>query len=608
VVSAASGTAPGTAVILQAPEGRWLSFLRPKEVVCTARPEEVLPCLRHLQDSVSGKRMHAVGFLSYEAAPGFDPALRVQRSEDFPLLWFGLYDGYQEAPGLPAAPRADGPLDWRPGVTRQEYERAILAVKDRIRAGDSYQVNYTYRLRAPFDGEAWTFFLGLAGRAAAGYAAYLDLGRWSVCCVSPEMFFCLKGGMLESRPMKGTASRGRTAAEDEERALGLQGSEKNRSENIMIVDMIRNDMGKVAEVGSVSVPRLCEVERYPTLLQMTSTVSARTAAPPSEILRALYPCASVTGAPKVRTMGIIADVESAPRGLYTGSIGHLAPDGDGVEARFNVAIRTVVIDRAAGRAEYGVGGGILWESDAAEEFRECEIKTRVLRPAPSSIELLEALLWTPTEGYFLLDRHVRRISDSARYFGIPFDEDAVRSALDRAAAALPPREHKVRLVVRRRGEPAVTAQALEETARAAVQRVCFAGAAVSSSDIFLFHKTGQRSVFERERTEHPAFDDVILWNERGQITESCTANVVAEIHGRKVTPPVDCGLLPGIFRAQLLEEHAISERVITRDELAACSSIWLVNSVRKWMPAVLAQSEQALSLLSFEGPGPPPPR
>lgn len=588
---------PGTAVIFQAHEGRWRSFRGPREVVCTDRPEEVLPCLRHLEESVREKRVHAVGLLSYEAAPGLDPALRVRRSADFPLLWFGLYDGFQEAPSLPRAPQADGllderpdgPLDWRPGLTREEYGRALLLVKDRIRAGDTYQVNYTYRLRAPFDRDSWGFFLGLAARAGAGYAAYLDLGRWSVCCVSPEMFFFLKGGTLESRPMKGTAPRGRTSDEDEVKTLWLQGSEKNRAENIMIVDMIRNDMGKVAEVGSVCVPRLCDVERYPTVLQMTSTVRARTSAPPSEVLRALFPCASVTGAPKVSTMAIIADLESAPRGLYTGSVGYLAPDGGGVEARFNVAIRTVVVDRAARSAEYGVGGGILWESDTAEEYRECEIKTRVLRPAPPSVELLEALLWSPTEGYFLLDRHVKRVSQSARYFDISFDEDAVRSALDRAAAALPPREHKVRLVVGPHGETAVTAQALEGIARAPVQRVCLAGAPVSSSDLFLYHKTGQRSVFERARGEHPACDDVILWNERGQITESCTANVVAEIDGRKVTPPVDCGLLPGIFRAYLLEEHAIAERVITREELSASPSIWLVNSVRKWMPAVLVQ-------------------
>jgi len=356
------------------------------------------------------------------------------------------------------------------------------------------------------------------------------------------------------------------------------------------VDMIRNDMGKVAEIGSVSVPRLCEIEHYPTVLQMTSTVQARVSAPPSEVLRALFPCASITGAPKVSTMSIIAEVESSPRGLYTGSIGQMAPEDGGVSARFNVVIRTVVMDRRACSAEYGVGGGILWESDPAEEYRECEIKTRVLSPAPSSIELLEAILWTPAEGFFLLERHMNRLRESAAYFGISLDAAAVRRALDELASGLPPRDHKVRLVVSAERAPTLSAQPLDEIARPAVQRVCLAGAPVSRSDVFLYHKTGNRALFQRELREHPGCDDVILWNEDGEITESCTANVVMQTPAGKVTPPVSCGLLPGTFRAHLLSEGSVTERVVTREELSACRSIWLVNSVRKWMPAVLTDT------------------
>ncbi len=578
---------PGTVVLRRADDGTWLSFRRPVEIVTTSNPGEVLALLRHLEEQVLDNGRHAAGFLSYEAAPGFDPALRVRRSEDFPLLWFGLYDGFQEARDLPRAGEAEARLDWQPGVTREEYERALLLVKDRIGRGDTYQVNYTYRLRASFEGDPWPYFLALAGRARAGHAAYVDLGRWSVCCASPEMFFHLENGILVSRPMKGTAPRGLSLAEDEERARQLQQSAKNRSENIMIVDMIRNDMGRVAEIGSVSVPRLCEIERYPTLLQMTSTVQARASVPPSEVLRALFPCASITGAPKVSTMGIIAEVESTPRGLYTGSIGHLAPEGGGIAARFNVAIRTVVIDRRAGSAEYGVGGGILWESDPAEEYCECEIKTRVLRPAPSSIELLEAILWTPADGFFLLERHLNRLCESAQYFGIALDAAAVRRSLDELAAGLPAREHKVRLVVDGEGAPALSAQALDDIARPPVQRVCLAGTPVSRSDVLLFHKTGNRALFQRELREHPGCDDVILWNEDGEVTESCTANLVVQTPAGKVTPPVSCGLLPGTFRAHLLDEGSIAERVVTREELRGCSAIWLVNSVRKWMPALL---------------------
>jgi para-aminobenzoate synthetase/4-amino-4-deoxychorismate lyase len=582
-----AGDGLGTIVLRRADDGCWLSFRRPVEIATTRNPGDVTALLRHLEEQVREKRRHAAGFLSYEAAPGFDPALKVQRSDDFPLLWFGLYEDFQEARDLPRGPQTGCRLSWRPSVTRGEYEQALRRVKDRIARGDTYQVNYTYRLRAPFEDDPWTYFLELAGRARAGHAAYLDLGRWSVCCVSPEMFFQLEGGTLVSRPMKGTAPRGLSAAEDEERARWLQASPKNRSENIMIVDMIRNDMGKVAEIGSVSVPRLCEIERYPTVLQMTSTVQARVSAPPSEVLRALFPCASITGAPKVSTMGIIAEVESAPRGLYTGSIGQMAPDGDGVSARFNVAIRTVVVDRKAGWAEYGVGGGILWESDPSDEYRECEIKTRVLQPAPSSIQLLEAILWTPSEGFFLLDRHMNRLRESAAYFDIAMDAAAVRRALDELAAGLPPRDHKVRLVLSGQGAPTLSAQPLDEIARPAVQRVCLAAEPVSRSDVLLYHKTGNRARLQQELQAHPGCDDVILWNEEGEVTESCTANIVVHTPAGKVTPPVSCGLLAGTFRAQLLSEGAVTERVVTRDELRACRSIWLVNSVRKWMPAEL---------------------
>jgi len=584
----------GTIVLRSAETGGWRTFQRPREIVIARRPADVLPGLRYLEAAVQERRLHAAGLVSYEAAPGFDPALRVQASEDFPLLWFGLYDGFHEAAGLPPAGRAEQPLDWTPSVSRREYDLALQRIRDRIRAGDTYQVNYSYRLRARFELEPWSWFLHLAARAGAAHAAYLDLGRWAVCCASPELFFRVRDGTLLARPMKGTAARGRTVQEDDQAAARLQGSAKDRAENVMIVDMIRSDVGKVAAPGSVQVPRLCEVERYPTVLQMTSTVTARVSAPLGEVMRALFPCASVTGAPRVRTMEIIAEVESAPRGLYTGSVGHLAPDGERPAGMFNVAIRTAVVDRGSASAEYGVGGAILWDSDAAEEYRESESKARVLR-APAwtpGTELLEALLWTPAEGWFLLDRHLARMSESARYFGIPFDDAAARLALDREAAGLAAgplggQPHKVRLVLDSSGAASVSSQPLEAIARSPVQRVRLSSFPVRSSEVLLYHKTSRREVFERARREHPGCDDVILWNERGEITESCTANVVAEVDGARVTPPVSCGLLAGTFRAELLRLGEISERLLTRRELRACPSVWLVNSVRRWMPAAL---------------------
>ena len=581
-------------VILQCPEqGHWLHFSRPVEVVAAMHAGEVLPALRRVEEAVSRERLFAAGFVSYEAAPGFDPALKVRRSPDVPLTWFGLYGRavavrMPEDSGIPLQT-----LQWTPAVSGEQYESVLADLKARIAAGRTYQVNYTYRLRAPFRGDPWTYFSGLAGGGRTGYAAFVDAGRWAVCSVSPELFFRLKDGTLTSRPMKGTAPRGRTLREDDERARWLQDSEKNRAENLMIVDMIRNDIGRIAEIGSVAVPRLCEVERFPTVLQMTSTVTARVPSSLSGIMSALFPCASITGAPKVSTMGIIAEVESTPRGLYSGAIGFVAPDGDGVEAQFNVAIRTVTIDRSLALAEYGVGGGILWESEPRDEYRECQIKTRVLsqgqRTGPPALELLEAILWTPAEGYFLLDRHIVRLAESAQFFDVPIDVPAILAALEDLGADLTPEDHKVRIALDRRGKAVVTAQPLSAIPRPAVQRVCLASRPVDSSDTALYHKTGARAVFDRELAEHAGCSDVLLWNERGEITESCTANVVADVAGAMITPPVSCGLLAGIFRSKLLEEGSISEGIVTKDALRTAGAVWLINSVRKWMPAVLVE-------------------
>jgi para-aminobenzoate synthetase/4-amino-4-deoxychorismate lyase len=417
-----------------------------------------------------------------------------------------------------------------------------------------------------------------------GYAAYLDIGSHLICSASPELFFHLNGRTLLSKPMKGTAPRGKTLADDRAQMEWLQHSEKNRAENVMIVDMIRNDLGRIAEIGSVQVPHLFEIERYPTVLQMTSTVTAQTNVSFVQIMSALFPCASITGAPKVSTMRFIAELETTPRGVYTGAIGYLTPERI---AQFNVAIRTVTIDREAGQAEYGVGGGIVWDSDAADEYRECEIKTRVLTSAPIEFELLEALLWDPLDGYFLIDRHVARLTDTAAYFGFPFDRAALIDRLEEARRSLPAVDHKVRVTLNRSGNLFVTATALSDISRPPVQRVVLARNPIDSGDVFLYHKTSRRRVYDQARTEQPGCDDVILWNERGEITESCSANVVIDVKGELITPPIECGLLGGTFRSELLAQGQIVERVITIDRLRTAQRLWLINSVRKWMDVVL---------------------
>jgi len=576
----------------------WLRFADPIEIVTARSLAEVRPTLRYLEAQVHARRLYAAGYLAYEAAPAFDAALRVRSSSAVPLMWFGLYE-HAEPIDLPAPDRSADPIGpWQPTVTWDEYERAINAIKDHIAAGRTYQVNYTYRLRAPFTIDPWTFFLHLA-RQQSNYAAYLDLDRWVICSASPELFFQRQGDTVLSKPMKGTAPRGKTLADDRAQLDWLHHSEKNRAENVMIVDMIRNDLGRLAQIGSVDVPRLFEVERYPTVLQMTSSVTAQIDRSFTDLLTALFPCASITGAPKVSTMKIIADLETTPRGVYTGAIGFLTPDtgptawrSAGRSAQFNVAIRTVTIDREIQQAEYGVGGGIVWDSDAADEYRECEIKTRVLSSPPIEFDLLEALLWTPHDGYFLLDRHTARLQDSADYFGFQFDRAAWLDRLEEVRRTLPALDHKVRVALNRAGRLSISARKLSEITRPPVQRVAVAQQPIDSNDVFLYHKTSRRMVYDQARTEQPGCDDVLLWNERGEITESCSANVVIDLDGRLITPPIECGLLSGTFRSELLAQGKIVERVISIEMLRRAARVWLINSVRKWMDVELIDSER----------------
>ncbi len=592
-------------VILQ-DGGRWLAFGEPVRVVTAVSPQEVYPALQAVDTAVS-QGLYAAGFISYEAGAAFNLAVHPPQ-EGLPLLWFGLYElpipNYQYPITNTQSPIPNYQLgQWQPSVSEAAYHDAISAIKKQIAAGYTYQVNYTYHLRTAFEGDPLALFADLTGAQQAEYTAFIDTGRFAICSASPELFFQLDGDLLLSKPMKGTAVRGRTLAEDRANMTWLYNSEKNRAENVMIVDMIRNDMGRVAEIGSVQVPRLFEVERYPTVLQMTSTVTAKTQASLSDIMAHMFPCASITGAPKVQTMQIINELEPEPRGVYTGAIGFISPEG---RAQFNVAIRTVVIDKEQGTADYGVGSGIVWDSDATEEYEECRVKTQVLAQAslPSrrpSFSLLESLLWEPETGYFLLDRHIERLMESAEYFGIAVDETAVREILGAGGWGLgvgqPPL--KVRLLVARNGNLTVQAVPLSQGARVEPIRVGLAAEPVDSDDIWLYHKTTRRDVYDQARADSPAFDEVILWNERGEITEATTANVVVELDGRLWTPPVESGLLAGTFRAELLAQDEIAERVIPVEELQRCSQIWLINSVRGWQTAELVPQTAANPILAI---------
>lgn len=629
--------------------GGWWRFSRPAAVLRAEGPGEVSGLLGEVE-AAARDGLWAVGLVAYEAAGAFDPAL-VTRSPapGVPAAWFALFEVPETVaePAFPPEPaampvaspepdrRAAGRAALVPSVTDEEYLRGVAAIREAIARGDTYQANWTYRLRGRLRGslgarpgdpppDPLALFAHLSARQDAPYAAFLDLGApaggddgasAAVCSVSPELFFRRRGRRLLCRPMKGTAPRGRSAEEDRRLAAALRGSAKERAENLMIVDMVRNDLGRIARPGSVRVAGLFEVERYATVHQMTSSVEAESDAGLAEVFAALFPCASVTGAPKVRTMEILAALESTPRGVYTGAIGHVAPGGD---ARFSVAIRTAWVGGiGAGDGpsiEYGTGGGIVWDSDPARELEETRIKARVLvealtgaaepdRRVPAAAEqrpafrLLETILWRPGLGFALPDRHLARLTASAKHFGFRVDLDRVEARLAELEASPGIGRRRVRLLVGSAGEVTLEESPLEATRRP--WTVVLAGEPVDRADPFLRHKTTRREVYERalegarerarrDRPEAPPSDDVLLWNREGELTESTVANLVVRLGGRLVTPPAACGLLPGTFRAELLERGRIEERIVRIEDLERADALYLVNSLRGWIPFRLA--------------------
>ncbi len=505
-----------------------------------------------------------------------------------PLLWFGIYPPPVFLPVLP--PSCGEPYhlrEWELSAGKEEYEGAIAAIKEEIAEGETYQVNYTYRLRSAFYGCPWSFFRERAGGGPPQARAFLDAGCHVICSFSPEMFFTREGEKLSSRPMKGTAPRGRTTGEDEELARSLRASPKERAENLMILDMVRNDLGRVARPGSVRVAEAFAVERYPTLLQMTSTVEAATEAGIAEVFRALFPPASVTGAPKARTMEIISRLETAPRGIYTGCAGFIAP---GRRARFSVTIRTLHIDRQAATAEYGTGGGVLWDSTAAGEYRETALKARVLSVPGPSFSLLETMRWSPLTGCRRLSLHLARLCDSASYFFFPFDRALVLSLLGKATNGLSPVDHRIRVLLDPQGGVRVEAAPFPPSRPRRAWKAAIAPGPVERTDPFLFHKTTRRNVYESARSSFPGHDDVLLWNREGEATESTVANLVVKLEGEWITPPLDSGLLPGVFRAALLARGRVREETITLEELRCAEKVFLVNSLRGFIPVELDRS------------------
>ncbi|HVS12685.1 MAG TPA: chorismate-binding protein [Thermoanaerobaculia bacterium] len=587
--------------------GGWIELVEPAGALEAWSLADVGPALLEVDRWIE-RGAWTAGFVAYEAAPAFDRAMTVRLAEG-PLCWWGLFRG--------ARRRGDGPLGddrpwrlptWTPALGREAYLRRAREVRERIAGGDVYQVNLTFPLQARGALAGRTPLAGLAEhlrRTQAGaHGALLATGPLAdgtaleAASGSPELFLALDGERLVSRPMKGTAAR-EAPERDAAIAAALAYSEKERAENLMIVDMMRNDLGRVARAGSVAVERLFEIEEYPTVYQMTSTVSARTAAPLREILAATFPPASVTGAPKIAAMRAITELEVAPRGLYCGALGFAGP---GRRASLAVAIRTA-FRRAPGEpVVFGVGSGVVADSSPAAEHAECRAKGAVVAGRPR--RLLETLRLTRRGRYRLLERHLERLAVSAAELGYRFDRGLLVRRLQALRVAAPG-SRVVQVLLAAHGALALEHRSV--AARTRRVRVAFDDRPVDSGDPALRHKSDRRTLYRdalrRARARVGVCDDVLLWNREGELTESTVANVAVRIDGRWWTPPLESGLLPGTLRAELLARGRLEEHRLPIEEVVAAERVVWFNSVRGVRAADLIERSLPLALGSTASHG-----
>ena len=556
-------------VVLPAPEqsgaaNQWLVLSRPRRMLSARELGEVPQLLREV-DSEIAKGNVAAGFVCYESAPAFDKAQTVRPpNPDIPLAWMMICDSLPRPQKFPPH-RECVAGKMRAAVSESEYFSATAEIQKRIAAGNVYQVNHTYPMRARFAGDPLALFAEFARAQFSPWMFFAETDSWAVCSASPECFFLREGARLESRPMKGT--RPPEAADE------LQSSEKDRAENLMIVDMVRNDMSRIPGASEVRAGPLLRVETHPTVAQMTSSVKCDIPAQTglAEIFAALFPCASVTGAPKIAAMRVISGLEKTPRGAYCGACGF----ADGKGARFSVAIRTAVVRKDSGGMTYGVGGGIVADSSAEAELEETRVKASLLSKIPRALLIETARV---AEGKVsLLARHLSRLSESAGRLGFECDADSVRAAMEKAAAGLD--AGKLRLTLDADGAFEIETSAIPKTDS---PRVGIAEVRTFSGDELLRCKTNRRAVYDAALAEAKAkgWDDAILQNERGELTETCVANIAAEIDGRLLTPPAECGLLPGVLRAEMLARGELREARLTAEDLRKADAVFRLNAVR----------------------------
>lgn len=589
--------APGTLALFDAQAGTALLFDRPRRIIACRQVSEVETALAEAE-AAARAGFHVAGYIAYEAGFAFEDKLRPLAPKDpaLELVRFGVYDAVEQlgmgealerigAGGIAqeGCGRTDARVDGFE-LTREEYDAAFAAVREHLAKGDIYQANLTMRARGQITGEPARLFARLLLSQPVGHAAYLRTDTHTVLSLSPELFLERRGTRIATRPMKGTAPRGRADEEDRRIARALASDPKSRAENVMIVDLMRNDLSRIAETGSVEVPRLFEVEPYATLFQMTSTVEGEVPAETgfAACMRELFPCGSITGAPKLSAMQIIHSLESGPRGIYTGGIGHLEPSGD---FRFNVAIRTLAVDRD-GRFEAGAGSGLVFDSASTPEYDECRLKLAFLERRAPDFSLFETMAWHPAEtgdplaGYLLLERHLSRLINSAARLGFPLDVEAARALLaGRAGAFDGPRRVRLELA----GSGKLSLEERELPPQVSHWTAVLADVTMAADDPLLLHKTTRRETYDGTRARLCAAtgcDEVIFANAEGFLTEGSFTNLFLARGGRLLTPALRHGLLPGTLRAALLDTGRAVEADLRPEDLARADKIYLGNSLR----------------------------
>jgi para-aminobenzoate synthetase/4-amino-4-deoxychorismate lyase len=563
-------------------------YARPVRAVEARQLDAVASCLEELAGAAAAG-LHAAGFMGYELGYCLEERLvglhRPDGTDDLPLLWFGLFEDCRLIPAAevtallpnPAGAFAGPPC---PLIERAAYEAALARVQEHIAAGDLYQANFTFQAEVRVAGSPAALYAAIRGRAAAGHGGLAFTGRDWLLSFSPELFFTLEGGQVTTRPMKGTAARGATPEDDRAAVEALLADPKQRAENLMIVDLLRNDLSRVARPESVKVPALFEAETYPTLHQMTSTVTARLeeGVDPVRLIEAIFPCGSITGAPKIRAMELLAGLEAEPRGVYTGALGWIAPDGD---AAFNVAIRTLTMRAGDGRARIGLGSGIVADSQVGDEWRECLAKGAFVEDR-RRFDLIETMRFDPRAGIAELDRHLARMKESAEALGFAFDRHDARNELQAATFRL--REpRKLRLMLARSGAIAIETRPLPEAPPEPVA-VALAPLPVAADDFRLRHKTSDRGFYDEGRRAGGCFETV-FHDPDGFLTEGSFTSLFVERDGILVTPPLARGLIPGVLRARLIEDGEAREGDLVAADLAG--GFLLGNAVRGLIEAEL---------------------